>query len=991
MAHLNPNTQITTLALQQYTKDIPPGWRPRSYPIREYCDYLRVWHKLTKLDEEQIGAAITSRLYGAAWNVAMKLSITRNDGNGNDVEHVGIDAVSLLESQPIYNQVNGQMLAPGYISGIRTLMEKLLDSFGLDDQDQAWVALDKFFSYSRSHNTDFNSYLLEWERLFDEACRFGGLQINDICKTFMFFSRSGLNDKQLADLRLKVNGDLTRFNDMVRLQNKITKNELASQDQQQGYRGYGYQSNHHDDDHTDYYDGWEYPDDDSWYWDDYYGDWFYDDGTDYYATTYEDDSWDYDGDPNWEEEYDYNNNAEPTDENSEQYKGSKGKGKGKGKGKKPEGDQCTKCGSKYHNSDHCPLNEGSKSGKGKGDSNYSDNNTDLDDYYGGKGKGKGKRRKGKGKGRYHFGKGKGGFGSSSSRFPRPPSYGKGKGKGGKGKGKGKGKHWSGFALDDSFHNFMQNSDEQVDQSSTDVMLPAPSRGYVASPSDDSASHTFRGTRTALFGPSHFGSPQPLAAPSSSNNESKASFYDNLPKGSTTVNKNQKCINCRHCTGLAEFRCPVCGDSICTQHYDVNKCLPCARLATAPATEARLNRVLAGHLYCNVQYQPDTSDSRNCPLCKHYSWRCDYCNELACANCSNLHYDGERYTCTACYHDRGTAATSSTTPATASLHKPEDNSDDKYCPRCNEQSWFDCDYCSALCCSNCKDLHYDGQHHACTACYNRNTAATAPTAEQHEEPTGNDDLNDSWEQLPTNDAVNFFTTEVDNLKEFDHSVFLGNNNVKAYTSVRGAEQYGLLVDPGAARGLIGSDTLNDIVHGVLKPLKLQHQVKWSSSAAKFSGISPDTQHSLGLVSIPIGLLGIKKSTYSADVIGKGSSKCPGLIPLRTLLANGCLLACGYFSNGDGILAIRTSNSDKGIRYAAQRLLLTDSGHYLLPVNNFWKGGNSNWDRQAEKAMSLLHRSSQMNNLNQYDTSLSLVVFDNNDEDEKDPPEPELGFQ
>ena len=224
------------------------------------------------------------------------------------------------------------MLAPGYISGIRTLMEKLLDSFGLDDQDQAWVALDKFFSYSRSHNTDFNSYLLEWERLFDEACRFGGLQINDICKTFMFFSRSGLNDKQLADLRLKVNGDLTRFNDMVRLQNKITKNELASQDQQQGYRGYGYQSNHHDDDHTDYYDdGWHIPDDDSWYWDDYYGDWFYDDGTDYYDNNYEDDSWDYDGDPNWEEEYDYNNNAEPTDENSEQYKGSKGKGKGKAK------------------------------------------------------------------------------------------------------------------------------------------------------------------------------------------------------------------------------------------------------------------------------------------------------------------------------------------------------------------------------------------------------------------------------------------------------------------------------------------------------------------------------------------------------------------------------------------------------------------------------------------------------------------------------------
>eukprot|EP00974_Lingulodinium_polyedra_P086169 8345336-Lingulodinium_polyedra.AAC.1 len=40
----------------------------------------------------------------------------------------------------------------------------------------------------------------------------------------------------LSDLRLKVNGGLTRFNDMVRLMLKISKNEAASRDQQRGYR-----------------------------------------------------------------------------------------------------------------------------------------------------------------------------------------------------------------------------------------------------------------------------------------------------------------------------------------------------------------------------------------------------------------------------------------------------------------------------------------------------------------------------------------------------------------------------------------------------------------------------------------------------------------------------------------------------------------------------------------------------------------------------------
>ena len=38
------------------------------------------------------------------------------------------------------------------------------------------------------------------------------------------------SDKQLADLRLKVNGDLGRFREMVFLQLKISKNEDASND-----------------------------------------------------------------------------------------------------------------------------------------------------------------------------------------------------------------------------------------------------------------------------------------------------------------------------------------------------------------------------------------------------------------------------------------------------------------------------------------------------------------------------------------------------------------------------------------------------------------------------------------------------------------------------------------------------------------------------------------------------------------------------------------
>ena len=67
------------LSLRQYSKDVPPGWRPRAYPIREYKEALGVWSKLTRLDEDQIGPAIMSRLEGGALRVAHALTIQRID------------------------------------------------------------------------------------------------------------------------------------------------------------------------------------------------------------------------------------------------------------------------------------------------------------------------------------------------------------------------------------------------------------------------------------------------------------------------------------------------------------------------------------------------------------------------------------------------------------------------------------------------------------------------------------------------------------------------------------------------------------------------------------------------------------------------------------------------------------------------------------------------------------------------------------------------
>jgi len=148
------------------------------------------------------------------------------------------------------------------------------------------------------------------------------------------------------------------------------------------------------------------------------------------------------------------------------------------------------------------------------------------------------------------------------------------------------------------------------------------------------------------------------------------------------------------------------------------------------------------------------------------------------------------------------------------------------------------------------------------------------------------------------------------------------------TIRGRKQLGLIVDPGAARGILGVDTLLEIKQSLLEPRKLAQYLQWNQSFAKFSGISPTQENSLGICSIPCGLQGIPWTVFHADVIGGEASMCPGLIPLHSLMKNAEFMHFAFFQNGDGVLGVRHQG-----RIEPQRLCLTDSGHYLIRIDMF----------------------------------------------------------
>ena len=164
------------------------------------------------------------------------------------------------------------------------------------------------------------------------------------------------------------------------------------------------------------------------------------------------------------------------------------------------------------------------------------------------------------------------------------------------------------------------------------------------------------------------------------------------------------------------------------------------------------------------------------------------------------------------------------------------------------------------------------------------------------------------------------------------------------TVGGKYRPGLLVDPGASKGLIGVDSLNEIIEHVLKPRQLNKFVRWSFSNSTFAGISAKPQRSLGSVCFPIGLVGLKRTSFSGDVLGESGAGCPGLIPLRTLIMLGCILLFAYYQNRDGLLGIRHPQDG---RWCIQHLYLTDSGHYSLRVDMFGVEADQSMTEKLEK--------------------------------------------
>ena len=271
-----PPTDAGALPLQEYRREIPPGWVPGDpgYPLRLYFDRLRLWYRVTNLDDEIIGPLLAGRLYGKAGKIALALKVPRPDGTYD----TGDAALGRLAVNEVRDPNTGALLQEHIPSGVQYLTDALKNAFGQMDQDLATQALEKFFNCTRG-KMSLAEYSVEFETRLDEASDRAGLSLNNVGRFYLFFRGSGLSTKTIDDIKLQVGGDYNRFQEARQLALRLSPNR------------------HNESADVFYEDSWDYNDDELYYDQDEWCDadddgwWsYYEDGA-WYGDDYGEDPW----------------------------------------------------------------------------------------------------------------------------------------------------------------------------------------------------------------------------------------------------------------------------------------------------------------------------------------------------------------------------------------------------------------------------------------------------------------------------------------------------------------------------------------------------------------------------------------------------------------------------------------------------------------------------------------------------------------------------
>ena len=122
-------------------------------------------------------------------------------------------------------------------------------------------------------------------------------------------------------------------------------------------------------------------------------------------------------------------------------------------------------------------------------------------------------------------------------------------------------------------------------------------------------------------------------------------------------------------------------------------------------------------------------------------------------------------------------------------------------------------------------------------------------------------------------------------------------------VKDKKIWGMIFDPGAAEGLVGTQTLKEYLEEVLWPRGLTYTKVHTTHPASFKGIEGKPQVSGLRCKLPVDL-GPYVSSWEADTIGGHGDCCPMLFSNKSCVRQRLVVFWSYFQNGDGLCIFKT---------------------------------------------------------------------------------------
>ena len=199
------------IPLDEYRKDVPPGWQPGDpkYPLKSFLERVKMWYRLYDGPDEAVGPLLAGRLRGRAQQIAMNLRLPDPTGHVD----IGDSALVRLSVDEVVDPLTGAVIQAAIPSGVQALLHALRSAFGEAEQLQATKALEVFFEFRRGR-LPIPEWSVQWELNLEEAVTHAGLEVNQVAKTYLYLKSSQLGQKSIDDLLLQVQGDMRRFEEL---------------------------------------------------------------------------------------------------------------------------------------------------------------------------------------------------------------------------------------------------------------------------------------------------------------------------------------------------------------------------------------------------------------------------------------------------------------------------------------------------------------------------------------------------------------------------------------------------------------------------------------------------------------------------------------------------------------------------------------------------------------------------------------------------------